>query len=108
LLLLLIDPDLPDRAAHPLQLPLWVRVRYDGVDATNGEHLDQLLIARIKLLCLLLGSRWPGGGGVDPLLPPPGAAARSPCRARAAAAGACHSCQRLDPLVHPLYMLVRG
>lgn len=64
MLLLLADPDLPGRAAHPLHPPLWVRVRYDGVGATDGEHLDQLLIARIKLLCHLLGKpmarRWRG------------------------------------------------
>ncbi|XP_047070660.1 uncharacterized protein LOC124678686 isoform X2 [Lolium rigidum] len=50
MLLLLADPDLFDRAAHPLHPPLCVRVLYDGVVATDGEHLDQLLIARIKLV----------------------------------------------------------
>ncbi|KAM0907098.1 hypothetical protein ACQ4PT_016350 [Festuca glaucescens] len=52
----------------------WAGVRYGGDDGAGGagdEYLDHPLIAGLKSLrrrAASWGSRWPGGGGVDPLL----------------------------------------
>jgi hypothetical protein len=44
MLLLLADLDLPDRAAHPVHPPLWVRVRCVGPPRRPSTSLFRLFI----------------------------------------------------------------